>query len=1017
MPTKKYVIQWEIRDNQPRAVHQAAMARAKALESAHLSALKVMEKSVSGMGKGGGGIAAQIGQVDRLTKATKAGADASIAQARRASAERGRIYTQEEAQAKAAEREARARNKRMVDDAVLAERARARAVTAAGVGGMHGVSKPVRTAVDDYSGVQFRSINNMMRGVYKPGFDERDRVNAQARLIDAAIAAGSLSKSTVLHRGASLRSYGLTELPKPGDVIKDKAFGSTSTRREIAEGFSKGVMWEIHARKGIKGADVSHLTGGGEAEVLLARNQAMKVRSTHVDDQGRNVIVAEAMRSAQEQRDRDAMATTLRLRRAAEATESQRVRAAQAEMKRSSGGRGRPGTGVAAGAEGEPKIDVGYYKVVADQIKAAQKKEAEIDAIESKYIAKDYQRRVAAEAKKEKIDDFARSRTAKAISDRETLESSYLARDYQSRVKYEARKERLIDGPAAKAATYRRRDLTEAEAHAVALNRITDVRNKRHIEGIAKVMGEQRLSFAEAIHSAIGLDSALGKVGIAMAAIGAGKMLFGAVVGSMNDARDASKAMARQVLDTSAALREIAAIKGKFAPDAAEVEHHLAVRKASGLTHAEAVTYEAELQNVLGTVSKEKFTDVERDKLAISGAQLAARTGRGETDVKSRARMAGLVADFVKPRAGGKVMAADVTAMADAIDVINSMGAASQAVSTEQSAKLMTALTSEKMAGSFHDPRQAVALSTIASKFEPESSAEAAMQAIRQARGFTKFRQTKGTDASQAATLAAAGINEGMDPAQSMEALFGFAKGQMKSGEAFDAFMGRRGFRDQTGNMRLKQFYEEWEKGNFGRVMAEAAKPIEAGAPGRKFAAFKTSDVGRDLMSQAAIDAAKAKQGELVKEHLLRTQEAEAPYIEAGRETSTLGGMAEWAVGMGMGMQDKAKGREALLSSEAVRAARRDAGLEPGRGLGPIGTGAFGAYGAMFGPTVGQAAGSIAGYMSGENAEIVRNLKLIADSNAEMLRREKIKEGKAAAVPAQPQPVIRLDGPRNDATR
>ena len=617
-------------------------------------------------------------------------------------------------------------------------------------------------------------------------------------------------------------------------------------------------------------------------------------------------------------------------------------------------------------------------------VASTTKKIGAIEAIELKWSVRDYKMRVKAEADKQRLDDFARARYEKAIRDRETLEANWLAREYKERVAYEKKKETAALGPNGRLAQVRRQQLSEEQLQLAARNRAHDVYHKKRIDQILEEKYATKDSFGEAIAQATGLGQAVTTVGAAILGLEIGKQVIGAVVLAMQQAKTASESMARQVLDTLGGLREIAAIKGKFAPDAEDLARHIDIRKRSGLSQAEAVDYEAELANVLGTVDPAKFTDEERSRLAVLGAQQVSRRGGNVSGVtKPLARTQALLADFVKPRGDGKVYAADVMAMTDAVDVINSMGAASQQVSTTQSNELITSLTAPDLKGSFDDPRKAVALNTIASKFESNASATATIEAVRQARGFTKWRVGKGMTASQAQTLKDAGITEGDDPAESMRKLFRFAQKTMGKDEAFDAFMARRGFRDQTGNKRLAQFYNEYRKGNYDRVMAEADKPLGRDYES-KTRAFLASQTGRDALSRVAVDAAKIDRGKRAAELVISKQEAEAAFVAGGGDDTITGQLGQ-----------RIAGREAIIEREAVKSARKQAGLPGGHGLGFFGRSVKGTLLGQ-GPISALGADMIGTRVSGmmdDRAEEINYLRRIAESNERIERRRSTTPG------------------------
>lgn len=117
-------------------------------------------------------------------------------------------------------------------------------------------------AVDAYKGYGYKKINGQLRAGKEGG--------ETVRQLDSAISKGSLGGSTKLYR-----SFHMENVPKPGDVITDRGFVSTSTSREVAARFTniggstKRALVRIAAPAGTPAA---FLPGQGEDEVLLSRN-------------------------------------------------------------------------------------------------------------------------------------------------------------------------------------------------------------------------------------------------------------------------------------------------------------------------------------------------------------------------------------------------------------------------------------------------------------------------------------------------------------------------------------------------------------------------------------------------------------------------------------------------------------------------------------------------------------------------------------------------------------------------
>jgi len=146
------------------------------------------------------------------------------------------------------------------------------------------LSADERTAVNDYTGVEYSTINPALRSGQVPA-----DLQTQVDLIDAAIAkAEPLREGLTLYRtldqaGASQTS-GLLELyQQSGSVIgatyKDAAFLSTTSDRKVAEkDFEGQVQLQIKVPAGVKGAAVKSVAvTKKEQEVLLGRNTTLKI--------------------------------------------------------------------------------------------------------------------------------------------------------------------------------------------------------------------------------------------------------------------------------------------------------------------------------------------------------------------------------------------------------------------------------------------------------------------------------------------------------------------------------------------------------------------------------------------------------------------------------------------------------------------------------------------------------------------------------------------------------------------
>jgi hypothetical protein len=152
-----------------------------------------------------------------------------------------------------------------------------RAKPAQGVGpGRRGywsrLSDKERDAVDSYKGYGYKQINSRLRA--------GNAASEMVRQLDSAIAKGSLGGDTKLYR-----SFHMENIPKAGDVISDRGFASTSTRREVAERFTKiGGGRRAMVRISVPaGTPAAFLPGQNEDEVLLGRDSNFAVKSVKTE--------------------------------------------------------------------------------------------------------------------------------------------------------------------------------------------------------------------------------------------------------------------------------------------------------------------------------------------------------------------------------------------------------------------------------------------------------------------------------------------------------------------------------------------------------------------------------------------------------------------------------------------------------------------------------------------------------------------------------------------------------------
>lgn len=592
------------------------------------------------------------------------------------------------------------------------------------------------------------------------------------------------------------------------------------------------------------------------------------------------------------------------------------------------GGGGGGGNGAAAAA-----------KQAQAAVAAKQQSVDQLARIEDRYLLREYAGRVAHQARLTKNDE-------KAAANLDAMQDRLLKRDYDRRVRFEARKANAADRAA-----------------------------KQQTAAAQRAAAAQSQAFDRSVASAAGLTGALTTVGAAFAGIQIGAKIVQEIAAAFHEAKAAAKQMAEDTLATLAALREIASIKGKGAPEGEDLEQHLKIREASGLTGPEAESYENQLLNALGAVSKERFGDDQRGELAVRGAQVAGRRGGGPAAVKARAMVHGLLPNYMPKGSSAK----DVVSKAEQIDDILGLGTGTQEVSTAQYQELLTGLTSEKLSGFLHDPAQAAGLNAIASQFGDSHSATSVVEAVRGVSSLTKEAKAKGAKSTQAQTLKEAGITEFQDPEERMRKLFQYADKNFK-GEAFDVALARRGFRNTTDNRRLAQFYETYQKGDFDRIMALTHGQVDPNLVGERQKAFEASDVGQKLIAQQGKEAAKLRKGQ---EHVpleIAKDRAEKALIEEGIDDTTMGNLRKKAASAATLGGD---GRDVLAEDRAMQDLRAQAG-QPRKGImRRIIETAVGV--SPYGQLAGEEAGRSYDYMTSDHSAEAKELREAIERNTKAL--------------------------------
>jgi hypothetical protein len=133
-------------------------------------------------------------------------------------------------------------------------------------------------AINSYAVGTYLPINKQLRTGIPQQTATRTSVNEKIKAMDALIDRSSLPTDTVLFRGVSdIEVARKLAALKPGDTFSEGGYGSTTNRRDIAQGFDKtGVEISITAPAGSKAYAVPG-TSGKEGEVLIHRGARYKV--------------------------------------------------------------------------------------------------------------------------------------------------------------------------------------------------------------------------------------------------------------------------------------------------------------------------------------------------------------------------------------------------------------------------------------------------------------------------------------------------------------------------------------------------------------------------------------------------------------------------------------------------------------------------------------------------------------------------------------------------------------------
>jgi hypothetical protein len=391
-----------------------------------------------------------------------------------------------------------------------------------------------------------------------------------------------------------------------------------------------------------------------------------------------------------------------------------------------------------------------------------------------------------------------------------------------------------------------KKHLTDEEIQIAVHNKKVDMMNQKRTQTAMKASGIEQQTWAQSVKQAVGLESALTKVGIAMIGLSAGKQIMQGLAKAMFDTKAASFEMAQQVIEDALLLREIASNEGKATPGMEGLLQHMDVRRQSGFTAPEAASFVGAISNTLGTVSKDTFPDAERQDLQIRGAKLASMKGGDASTIKARGEMIGTLAGVVRGPGGAKPTAKNVVAEAHRVDAILARGNKEQGVMTDQFRKVMTSMMDPtgELKGLVTDPKEAAALTTIASNFG-EDMFDSIKMVTREVEATWKQSKKKGMVGTQGEYLKKAGVKDADSPVVKMQKIFDQLDKDMKPGEKVDneatvqSHLQKHGFMNSKANVKLQGFYLQHRRGMFGEIMGEARKPVDQEAPERDFQQFK----------------------------------------------------------------------------------------------------------------------------------------------------------------------------------
>ncbi len=131
-------------------------------------------------------------------------------------------------------------------------------------------------SIENYLQVEYGIVNEYLRKTTKLSPEERAAAKDLVSDIDHALDSASAPRDLELFRGVKTKEH-----LKIGEVFKDKAFVSATTRLKVAEEYgAKGGVIVLHVPRGTQGAFVANIgTQNKEFEFLLGRGLSYKVIS------------------------------------------------------------------------------------------------------------------------------------------------------------------------------------------------------------------------------------------------------------------------------------------------------------------------------------------------------------------------------------------------------------------------------------------------------------------------------------------------------------------------------------------------------------------------------------------------------------------------------------------------------------------------------------------------------------------------------------------------------------------